>query len=289
MGRKFTKVSKGYHVLYRTVDMSRGRIQKFSFDGNILAYRKIGTGPAALIAFHGFDQSSGAFMPLERSLANRFTIFAVDLFFHGHSEYNANRLLLKPDWYRLMDAFLRKQGITRFSLMGFSLGGRFALTTAEFFAGRIDQLFLLAPDGITQNGWYRLATTGALGRKLFRYVLHHLPLLLRTGHFLVKLGLLEHRLMRFAERSLGTPNQRVLAYQSWTQFRQIQPNLVTIARLINDISIRVHFLTGVSDPIVPGYYVLPLARRLRRYEWTNLEARHNQLIDLAGPILRNAG
>ena len=131
--------------------MSKGRVQKFSFDGNVIAYRKLGAGPAILVAFHGFGQSSGVFRPLERLLTSQFTIFAIDLFFHGHSEYNKNQLLTKPNWYRLMDAFLRAQGITRFSLMGFSLGGRFALTTVEAFAERIDQLFLMAPDGITQN------------------------------------------------------------------------------------------------------------------------------------------
>ncbi len=268
--------------------MSKGRVQKFSFDGGILAYRKLGTGPAVLVAFHGFGQSSGVYMPLERSLTGRFTIFSVDLFFHGHSEYNENYLLTKANWYRLLESFLRTQGITRFSLMGFSLGGRFALTTVEAFSERIDHLFLMAPDGITQNNWYRLATTTTAGRKLFWYVLHHLPLLLHTGHALVKIGLLEQGLMRFAERSLGTPNQRILAYQSWTQFRQIQPDLVVIAQLINTIPIRVHFFTGMFDQIVPASYVLPLTNKLRQYEWTNLAARHNQLIELTGPILKSA-
>jgi pimeloyl-ACP methyl ester carboxylesterase len=269
--------------------MSKERVQKFSFDGSVIAYRKLGAGPATLIAFHGFGQSSVVFMPLERSLTSQFTIFAVDLFFHGDSEYNTNRPLTKLSWYSLMDAFLRMQGITRFSLMGFSLGGRFALTTIETFAERIDQLFLVAPDGITQNFWYRLATTTTFGRKLFWYVLQHLPLLLHTGHTFVKMGLLEQGIMRFAELSLGTPNQRALAYQSWTQFRKIQPNLVTIAKLINGIPMRVHFFTGVFDQIVPGSYVLPLTGKLYQYEWTNLQARHNQLIDLTGPILGNAG
>ena len=268
--------------------MSKGRVQKFSFDGNVLAYRKLGAGPAILVAFHGFGQSSAVFQPLERLLTSQFTIFAIDLFFHGGSEYNKNKPLTKPHWYRLMDAFLRAQGITRFSLIGFSLGGRFALATVEAFAERIDQLFLVAPDGITQNFWYRLATKTRLGRKLFWYVIQHLPLLLLMGHTLVKAGLLERGLMRFAELSLGTSNQRTLAYQSWTQFRQIQPNLVAIANLVNSIPIRIHLLTGVFDPIVPGPYVLPLTDKLRQYEWTNLEARHNQLIDLAGTILRSA-
>ena len=268
--------------------MSTGQIQQFSFDGNIVAYRKFGTGAAILVAFHGFGQSSAVFVPLQRSLGSQFTIFAIDLFFHGESEYTKKQPLTKPDWYRLMEAFLRMQGINHFSLMGFSLGGRFALTTVEAFSERINQLYLAAPDGITQNSWYRLATTTMLGQKLFWYVLHQLPLLLHVGHTLVKIGLLERGLMRFAEYSLGTPGQRTLAYQSWTQFRQIQPNLATVANLINGIPIRVHFFTGVFDQIVPGPYVVPLTNKLRRYEWTNLEARHNQLIELAGTILGNA-
>ena len=268
--------------------MSEENVQKFTVDGNILAYRKIGSGPATLIAFHGFGQTHEVFMSLKHVLTSQFTIFAVDLFFHGDSHYTKNSPLTKSDWYRLLTAFLEVHGIIRFSLMGFSLGGRFALTTAEAFAERLDQLFLIAPDGITQNFWYRVATKSALGRGLFQYVLHHFPILIQAGHGLVNVGLLDQTLMRFAEIALGVSKQREQAYQSWTQFRQIQPNLVTLATLINNQPIRVHFFVGSFDRIVPGSYVFPLIKKLRQYELMNLEARHNQLIELAGAILANA-
>lgn len=263
-------------------------VHKFQFEGNQLAYQKLGEGPAILLAFHGFGQDNQVFASLAASLNNQFTIFAIDLFFHGNSQYAGRKLLTKPDWNRFIAAFLRAQSVTRFSVMGFSLGGRFALAISEEFANQLDQLLLIAPDGITNNVWYRLATASSLGRTLFRYVLRHLSILKRFGQGLVWLGWLNRALMRFAELSLGTDKQRELAYLSWTQFRQIRPDLTTLAAALNANSVRVRFFMGAFDRIVPGFYVLPLTKRLWQYELTNLPTRHNQLIDLAGSILASA-
>lgn len=263
-------------------------VQKFRAEGHELAYQKLGHGPAILLAFHGFGQSSQAFTSLENSVGNLFTIFAIDLFFHGDSTYGAQQLLSKSDWHRLLKAFLDNNRIDRFSLLGFSLGGRFALTTIEGFSDRVDQLFLIAPDGITRNIWNKLATGSGAGRMLFRYVLNHLPLLIRLGHALVWLGLLNRSLMRFAEVSLASSRQREQAYQTWTQFGQLQPNLDKIAALLNAGSIRVRFFTGALDRIVPGFYILPLTKRLTHYTVNVLPARHSQLIEQAGVILATA-
>ena len=146
----------------------------FNHEGNRLAYYKVGYGPATLVAFHGFGQSGRVFQPLDETIGHRFTVFAVDLFFHGNSQYTSRQLLTKTDWQRLIGAFLDGQGVDRFSLMGFSLGGRFALATAEAFASQLDQLILIAPDGVTRTSWYWAATTTRLGRWLFRHGLRHL-------------------------------------------------------------------------------------------------------------------
>lgn len=268
--------------------MSTTDVQKFRAEGHELAYQKLGRGPAVLLAFHGFGQSSQAFTSLENSIGNQFTIFAIDLFFHGDSTYGRQQLLSKLDWHRLLEAFLESHQVERFSLLGFSLGGRFALTTIEAFHDRVDQLFLIAPDGITRNIWNKLATGSRAGRVLFRYALNHLPLLIYLGHALVRLGLLNRSLMRFAEVSLASPRQRGQAYQSWTQLRQLQPDLNKIAALLNEGSIRVRFFTGALDRIVPGHYILPLTKRLTHYTVTVLPARHNHLIEQTGAILATA-
>lgn len=268
--------------------MTKATIYTFQVEGNGMAYQKIGNGPAILLAFHGFGQTKEIFKPLNTSLGAQFTIFAIDLFFHGNSQYVGHQLLKKQDWQRFIAAFLEEQHIGRFSLMGFSLGGRFSLAIVESFADRLDQLILLAPDGITRSPWYRLATGSVVGRGLFRYVLRHLSMLNVFGHTLTRLGLLNKTAMRFAEISLGTPEQRKLVYQSWTQFRLITPNLTTLSKLLNENPVQVRFFTGAFDRIVPGSYILPLTKRLRHYELTVLKTGHNHLIELASTTLKTA-
>ena len=265
--------------------MTKATISTFRVEGNAIAYQKLGNGPAILLAFHGFGQTNEIFRPLNTSLGAQFTIFAIDLFFHGNSQYVGNQLLKKQDWQRFIAAFLDEQRIVRFSLLGFSLGGRFSLAIVEAFSDRLDQLILLAPDGITRSPWYRLATGSAAGRGLFRYVLRHLLMLNAFGHTLTRLGFLNRTAMRFAEISLGTPEQRKLVYQSWTQFRLITPDLTIISKLLNENSVQVRFFTGAFDRIVPGSYILPLTQRLRHYELTVLKTGHNHLIELASEKL----
>lgn len=266
--------------------MSEAKVQKIEVEGNQLAYQTIGDGPAILLAFHGFGQSSQVFRGLEGTLGGQYTLFAVDLFFHGESKYRGNHLLTKVVWQGLIGAFLQEKNIERFGLMGYSLGGRFALATVEAFADRIDQLILIAPDGITRSSWYQLATGSSAGRWLFRYFLWHLTALNRLGHLLTRLGLLNRTAMRFAELSLGTPEQRERVYQSWTQFRLISPDLIRVAAWLNTHPVRVRFFTGAFDRIVPGSYVLPLTKQLRHYELTVLRTGHNRLIELVADRLR---
>ncbi|GAB3707026.1 hypothetical protein GCM10027592_40790 [Spirosoma flavus] len=257
----------------------------FSFEGNQFAYRKFGNGPSILLAFHGFGQTSQVYSPTANQIGRQYSVFAIDLFFHGQSQYVVSQLLTKKNWNKLLKAFLDEQKIHRFSLMGFSLGGRFALTMAEEFADRLDQLILIAPDGITRSNWYELATSSVLGRKAFRYVLAHLPVLTTFGHALTQLGLLNRTVMRFAEISLGTSARRELVYKSWTQFRLIHPDLSLVSKSLNDSVVRIRFFTGVYDRIVPGSYILPLTKRLRRYELTILETGHNHLIEMTIDLL----
>jgi pimeloyl-ACP methyl ester carboxylesterase len=252
----------------------------FDYDGNRLAYRSFGHGPATLLAFHGFGQNSHVFSPVNESAGHQFTILSIDLFFHGDSQYTAGHLLTTNDWQRLIGALLDARRINRFSVMGFSLGGRFALSTAEAFADRVDRLLLIAPDGITRSNWYDLATATSMGRWIFRYGLKHLSTLERAGHALVRVGLLNRTVMRFAELSLSTPAQRTLVYTVWTQFRLISPAINKVAALLNQHAVRVQFFTGAFDRIVPGSFILPLTSRLQHFELTVLKTGHNHLIQM---------
>lgn len=244
----------------------------------------MGAGPRIAVAFHGFGQTSVVYAPLAAAIGDVYTIYAVNLFLHGDSKRTDSTHLVKQDWCDCISAFLDKEQIERFTVMGYSLGGRFALVLAECFASRLDELVLMAPDGIRFSRWYGLATQSTAGRAVFAFAMRHLPLLHWFGKGLVGLRLLRPSLLRFAEVSLATPKQRQLVYDAWTQFRRIKPDLRRIADELTYHEVTTQLIVGIYDQVVPASYLAPLTRLLSQYTLTQLPAGHNRLIDRSAVV-----
>lgn len=259
--------------------------QFFRYQHQQLAYRRMGTGPRIVVAFHGFGQTSLVYAPLAAALGDVYTIYAVDLFLHGGSKRPDSTQLAKQDWCDCIGAFLTDRRIGRFTVMGYSLGGRFALVLTECFASRIDEVILMAPDGIRFSRWYGLATQSMVGRAVFAFAMRQLPVLHRIGQGLVALRLLRPSLLRFAEVSLATPEQRRRVYDAWTQFRRIKPDLHCVAHELTRQIVTIHLIVGVYDQIVPAHYLVPLTRLLTHYRLTQLPSGHNRLIDKSAAVL----
>src|ERR1700744_3326350 len=131
-----------------------------AFRSSRFHYSCWGTGSRILFAFHGYGESSESFAFLAEALGRDFTIVAMDLPFHGETEWKEAELFFDPgDLPALLEAIAeglpgRQQG---WWLMGYSMGGRIALQLLELAAPRIERLVLLAPDGLVVNPWYWLA------------------------------------------------------------------------------------------------------------------------------------
>ncbi|MFC5412302.1 alpha/beta hydrolase [Larkinella bovis] len=241
---------------------------------------KLSNGPLPLLAFHGIGQTHRVFEPLAQALEGRYSVYAFDLFFHGEQPVQGVGDVLTKEAYRaLIHAFLQQHQIERFAVLGFSMGGRFALATAELFHARIDELVLIAPDGITISPWYRLATGTGVGRILFRYFLNHVPLLHRFGQFFISIGLINRSVLRFAENMLATAEQRKMVYNSWIYFRKLRFEPRYLATLFNQKPIRIRFFTGYFDQVVPTSFLTPLINSLPTYELTVLKTGHHRLIE----------
>jgi len=260
-------------------------IGTFSFDNLRLTYRQWGNGPTVILCFHGIGQDGRAFEPFGTAMISTCTIYSFDLFYHGQSsclngaQYQQNESLKPDHWQAIVAAFLHEKNIDRFSVAGFSMGGVFALTTAQLFTTRTDQLWLLAPDGIVTSPWYAVATGSGLGRGVFRYFLNHLPLLRNLSDSLVRLGWLDRSLVRFAQSTLATPDQRERVYRSWIGFRPLRPYIPTLVQTLNEHPIRVRVFLGAFDRVLPQKAVQPLLRHLNRYELVMLKVGHNRLVD----------
>lgn len=247
---------------------------------------KLSNGPIPLLAFHGIGQDHRAFEPLAQQLEGRYALYAFDLFFHGDQSAEITDTLLTKNRFReIIQSFLQQHQIDRFSVIGFSMGGRFALATAEAFPQQLDQLFLLAPDGITVSPWFRLATGSRPGRWLFRFFLKHMPLFHRFGQFFISVGIINRSVLRFAESTLSTIEQRERVYRSWIYFRKLQFDLPELSHTFNHHPVRVRFFVGHFDQILPVSFLAPLTRRLQSYELTVLKTGHNRLIEKVAKLL----
>jgi 2-succinyl-6-hydroxy-2,4-cyclohexadiene-1-carboxylate synthase len=93
--------------------------------------------PPDLVLLHGFTQTGRSWQPVLHALAARYRAFAPDL--PGHGEFADRR----PASFAACDAYLRALGGERFTLGGYSMGGRVALHAALSLGSRVERLVLI--------------------------------------------------------------------------------------------------------------------------------------------------
>lgn len=260
----------------------------FQYQGAVLGYSQTGNGPEPMLVFHGFGQDHNAFNNLIEELGDKFTFYSFDLFFHGKSQWPHNETpLSKVYWKELLGHFLHEKAIRNFSLLGFSLGGKFVLASIEAFPSRVSSVYLLAPDGIKTNFWYSLATYPVVLRRLFK------SMILKPGRFLYivkwakKFNLVDRGVIKFAESQMGIEEQRKRVYYSWVVFRQFKFDSNSIAALINSNKIELYIFIGRFDKIITANNMDLLLKCVPNHHFQILDTGHHGLIDKSIEVLRN--
>ncbi|GAB2790704.1 pimeloyl-ACP methyl ester carboxylesterase [Hymenobacter luteus] len=256
-----------------------------------LHFQKYGTGPRVVLAFHGYGQGEGHWRSLITVLGPEVTVYAFDLFYHGRSKLaRTDAPLSKKRLGELLREFLEAEGITRFSLLAFSMGAKFALTAVEQFPAAAEQLWLIAPDGLQRRFWYALATyppwmRGVLGRAVLRP-----QRLLRLLDALHQRRLVDANLVRFAQWQLDSREKRLRVYRSWVGFRNLTFDVKKLAATLNRQPTAVTFFLGRYDRVIPHAGLEQFIGSLRRAHTVVLEAGHAGLIyDVAAYLRRHPG
>jgi len=260
----------------------------FQLKNATLGYTKAGNGPEPILLFHGYGQDHSAFQPIIDELGEIFTFFSFDLFFHGKSTWLLEDTpLSKEYWTSILHSFLNENNLKKFSLMGFSLGGKFALASMEAFPHRINSLYLLAPDGIKTSTWYSLATYPIALRSLFKSMIQ------RPARFnsLVALAkstrMADKGLIRFAQSQMNTEERRRRVYYSWVVFSQLKFDTSAIASIINNNQIHLHVIIGQFDKIITSKNMERLLSKLKVSDLKVVEAGHNNLISESVKVVRS--
>ena len=255
----------------------------------MLNYHKIGNGPKILLAFHGIGQDFSCFQHFAEVFSERYTTYLFDLPFHGKHIYQNPFIVTKQWWKESLVQFLEKENIKEFDVIGFSIGGRFALATFEAFAEKIHHVLLLAPDGIKVNPLYRLATGSKLGRWGFRRVIAHQPTFLKIGNSLQKIGIVSKSTVRMADFMLGTPLKQKQIYHAWIGFKELQFAISDLVQLAEKFQTKISFFVGKYDQLLPPQQVLPLCKYVQKQQTVVLDTGHTKLVDKVVTYLRKEG
>lgn len=215
---------------------------------SIIHYHVFGNGPKPLFCFHGYGEDGSSFAFLEPQLGTTFTLYAPDFPVHGQTRWNER----EPFTPQHLEAVLRAihPAKEKFSLLAYSMGGRAALHLLQQIPGSIEQVALVAPDGLRQNPWYWLTTQTGFGNKAFAYTMRKPAWFFTLVTAGAKMNLLNRSLVKFVHHHLDDMEQRTLLYKRWTSMRRLKPNLLLIKKLCATRNIRLNMLFGAYDRII---------------------------------------
>ncbi len=260
--------------------------ETIKFDGHIIQYYTYGKGSHTMLAFHGFGQDGTALAPVAKSLANQFTIYSFDIFYHGKSYWNTPDQPLSKDYLkRLITYFNQQKGVLTFSILAFSMGGKFALSIVENMSESIESVYLIAPDGIQTQRWYNLSTYPLVFQKYFQSMIVKPSRFFSIVNAVKRLRLVDKGLLKFAESQMDTVKKRRRVYYSWIIFQDLTFDLQEISNELNRHSIVVKMFLGEHDKIITEVGMNKLIGKLNHSKLHILNCGHNNLIEYTADFL----
>lgn len=250
-----------------------------------VAYRKYGQGKRLLIALHGFGQDSRAF---ERAIAERdysCTLYAIDLPFHGHtqwvrSEFRPRQLL------QVIDLVLQRENRLRFEAVGHSLGARIWINLLPLCAGRMNALYLVAPDGFYAPWASVTERTPGFVRRLLGRLAARPAIVLSLAKALHQRGWLGLFALRYLKHQLH-PKRRQRLLQTWYSLCHFPLDRRKAVALLERYNVPTLVLLGRADQIVPSSRVQPYVEALPSVLVHEEVGHHLSILKKLAPYLQD--
>lgn len=224
-------------------------LQLLSYRNSTIGYYRFGSGSKTAVCFHGYGEEAGIFGFLANYAGNQYTFYSIDLPFHGKTEWNDGLTFTPSDLQQIIEQIVGTHH-PKLTLMGFSLGGRMALSLYQTMPEKIEKIILLAPDGLKINSWYWLATQTWLGNKFFAFTMKKPGWFLGLIKLFNKLKLINASIFKFINYYIGDAEVRRLLYTRWTTLRKLKPHLQKIKNCILKNKTPVRLIYGKHDRII---------------------------------------
>ena len=244
-----------------------------------LEYEVFGDGNQTLICFHGFGQNTQVFRDLSQVVSN-YRVVSIHLFFHGQStRHHSSKYLSLEEWKKIFSGFLTYLNVERFSVVGYSLGGRYTSSTINSFKELIDYCFFIAPDGIIKRSSYEFATFPLGSEQLFGFFMKNPKPFFGFLWLIEKTKLFNQWTIDFSRAQLRDKDQRMRVYHSWITLRKFRLKQAQLIELINTAPFQTTVIFGKYDKIIQPKRHLMFLDKLKKAKVIILETGHTKLLD----------
>ncbi len=258
-------------------------------------YHEYGTGTKPMLAFHGYGMTGKQFHVLEQSVLNEYRVYGFDHFFHGESKLDnwTEKQILAGMPRQMVKAYAEEwfkiHGRQRISLMAYSIGANFALILVEEYPDLIDELILMAPDGLAPYKGFSFLQHKPAGRLLFKTATKSkwlMPGILKT---LKRFNTIDDSLYTIAYNEVDTPKKREDVFYTLNLIRFLQPDMDKVIRNIHQHRIKCRFIFGRDDmlfPLKPAADIIATINNVQVHEvpmghWLVTKELDNYLVNLA--------
>jgi pimeloyl-ACP methyl ester carboxylesterase len=241
---------------------------------------RFGHGPQLMFAFHGYADRARMFAQLEPVLAPHFTVVAIDLPFHGQTEWKADTFT-KDDIIGILEMYQQEEGVKTISFLGFSFGARIVQALLAQMIEKTDRLILLAPDGIATKGLSAAIYTPMWARKLSFRLIKNPKWFMKLMTMLRNIKLLSPVVWLFMDKNLATPDRYQRTFGMWFALDHFWLRRREVNALLNSHPTRVDIFFGRKDVFVKYKKVKKLAEKVPSLRLHLLDAGHR----IVGPEL----
>ena len=194
-----------------------------------LNYKTLGSGKP-LVILHGLLGSLDNWVTVSKYLSKSYKIYIIDLPNHGKSYHS--QVFSYEDMSNDIDSFFNKNGLTNFSLLGHSMGGKLALKYTDMFEDKIDKLIIVD----IANKSYGINRFDHIFKAMFSISLNNLKSRSDADNAISNL------IKNEGERNFILKNlKRTADGFNWT------PNIVLLHRKLSDISSKINLRRKVKN------------------------------------------
>jgi pimeloyl-ACP methyl ester carboxylesterase len=164
----------------------------------------------------------------------------------------------------LIELLCQKEGVERFHLCGYSLGGRMSLVTLEVLPEKVISVTLFSPDGLMKSKLYKFGNEFFLGKKLLHFALDHSKQAAKLVEITGKLHLVPMTKVNFVKYQLENHDRLSRVKTVWSALSLCWPDFEKI--FTKDFSAnKIVIAFGNHDPIIPPAHGKALSTYMSNY------------------------